>query len=158
MKHCKNIKAWTIYLTRRYIYVYIYILKWIGPWSDLYFLKIYLFIYFILTYVCVSSLLLSENHSNFKHEWVQVSFPKPCAIYVLWWKQQAGNIHVCKNEIINRLKKYKCLREPIHLKLLFFIWTNSENFFLHFYIWGSLNKFPDFFRIGTFIDSTHMKL
>ena len=23
---------------------------------------------------------------------------------------------------------------------------------------GSLNKFPDFFRMGTFIDSTHMKL
>ena len=23
---------------------------------------------------------------------------------------------------------------------------------------GSLNKFPAFFRIGTFIDSTHMKL
>ena len=23
---------------------------------------------------------------------------------------------------------------------------------------GSLNKFPDFFRKGTFIDSTHMKL
>ena len=26
------------------------------------------------------------------------------------------------------------------------------------YILGSLNKFPDFFRTGTFIDSTHMKL
>ena len=26
------------------------------------------------------------------------------------------------------------------------------------YIRGSLNKFPDFFRMGTFIDSTHMKL
>ena len=25
-------------------------------------------------------------------------------------------------------------------------------------IWGSLNKFPDFFCMGTFIDSTHMKL
>ena len=25
-------------------------------------------------------------------------------------------------------------------------------------IWGSLNKFPDFFRMNTFIDSTHMKL
>ena len=25
-------------------------------------------------------------------------------------------------------------------------------------IQGSLNKFPDFFRMGTFIDSTHMKL
>ena len=23
---------------------------------------------------------------------------------------------------------------------------------------GSSNKFPDFFRMGTFIDSTHMKL
>ena len=23
---------------------------------------------------------------------------------------------------------------------------------------GSLNKFPDFFRMGNFIDSTHMKL
>ena len=26
------------------------------------------------------------------------------------------------------------------------------------YIQGSLNKFPDFFRMGTFIDITHMKL
>ena len=26
------------------------------------------------------------------------------------------------------------------------------------YIRRSLNKFPDFFRVGTFIDSTHMKL
>ena len=26
------------------------------------------------------------------------------------------------------------------------------------YVRGSLNKFPDFFRTGTFIDSTHMKL
>ena len=28
----------------------------------------------------------------------------------------------------------------------------------YIYIRGSLNKFPDFFRIGTFIDSTRMKL
>ena len=27
-----------------------------------------------------------------------------------------------------------------------------------FMVRGSLNKFPDFFRMGTFIDSTHMKL
>ena len=26
------------------------------------------------------------------------------------------------------------------------------------HIRGSLNKFPDFFRMGTLIDSTHMKL
>ena len=25
-------------------------------------------------------------------------------------------------------------------------------------VWGAYDKFPDFFRMGTFIDSTHMKL
>ena len=30
--------------------------------------------------------------------------------------------------------------------------------YTHIHIRGSLNKFPDFFRMGTFIDSTHMKL
>ena len=29
---------------------------------------------------------------------------------------------------------------------------------IYIYTWGSLNKFPDFFCMGTFIDSTHMKL
>ena len=29
---------------------------------------------------------------------------------------------------------------------------------MYIYIQGSLNKFPDFFHMGTFIDSTHMKL
>ena len=30
--------------------------------------------------------------------------------------------------------------------------------YIYIYIRGSFNKFPDFFRMGTFIDSTHMKL
>ena len=30
--------------------------------------------------------------------------------------------------------------------------------FVCVYIQGSLNKFPDFFRMGTCIDSAHMKL
>ena len=30
--------------------------------------------------------------------------------------------------------------------------------YVYIYIRGSLNKFLDFFRKGTFIDSTHMKL
>ena len=29
--------------------------------------------------------------------------------------------------------------------------------YIYIYIRGSLNKFLDFFRMGTFIDSTHMK-
>ena len=36
----------------------------------------------------------------------------------------------------------------------FIIFSNSLSVLLR----GSLNKFPDFFRMGTFIDSTHMKL
>ena len=32
----------------------------------------------------------------------------------------------------------------------------SFTLYIHSYIRGSLNKFPDIFRMGTFIDSTHM--
>ena len=34
----------------------------------------------------------------------------------------------------------------------------TERIYIYIYIRGSLNKFSDFFRIGTFIDSTHMKI
>ena len=35
----------------------------------------------------------------------------------------------------------------------------AQNVFLLFlFVQGAYNKFPDFFRMGTFIDSTHMKL
>ena len=30
--------------------------------------------------------------------------------------------------------------------------------FIYIYIWGAYDKFPDFFRMDIFIDSTHMKL
>ena len=38
---------------------------------------------------------------------------------------------------------------------------NAKSSLLHIYILdirGAYDKFPDFYRIGTFIDSTHMKL
>ena len=35
---------------------------------------------------------------------------------------------------------------------------SSYNMLIYFCIRGSLNKFPDFFRMGTIIDSTRMKL
>ena len=34
----------------------------------------------------------------------------------------------------------------------------NEYIYIYIYLQGSLNKFPDFFRMGSFIDSTHMKL
>ena len=36
--------------------------------------------------------------------------------------------------------------------------SNNKIAIVSGYIRGSLNKFPDFFRMGTFIDSTHMRL
>ena len=44
----------------------------------------------------------------------------------------------------------------IHKSLLQLGLPYNQFFFTH--IRGSLNKFPNFFRMGTFIDSTHMKL
>ena len=41
------------------------------------------------------------------------------------------------------------------LLLAFFLYIYI---YIYIYIQGSLTKFPDFFRMGTFIDSTHMKL
>ena len=38
---------------------------------------------------------------------------------------------------------------------------NNMRIYIYIYIYilrGAYNKFPDFFRRGTFIDSTHMKL
>ena len=35
---------------------------------------------------------------------------------------------------------------------------STSYIYIYIYTRGSLNKFPDFFRMGTFIDSTHMKL
>ena len=38
-------------------------------------------------------------------------------------------------------------------------WSDMQTASSRFiYIRGSVNRFPDFFRMGTFIDSTHMKL
>ena len=56
----------------------------------------------------------------------------------------------------------------MHIYKIYKIWfelvlwyiNNWKSFNLEFflYIGGSLNKFPAFYRVGTFIDSTHRKL
>ena len=55
--------------------------------------------------------------------------------------------------------------ERLHLKILginyfvFFKGTRTNIYiYIYIYIRGSLNKSPDFLRMGTFIDSTHVKL
>ena len=52
----------------------------------------------------------------------------PCITLVLWWKTQAGNTHLCKNEINNSLKNANLLMDQCILKyLLFFsLWTNNK--------------------------------
>ena len=53
----------------------------------------------------------------------------------------------------NKNAIFICSFAPLYLWLCFFSrWDLSTE------VRGSLNKFPDLFRIGTFIESTHMKL
>ena len=83
-----------------------------------------------------------------KQEWVQILLSTPltrtCAYYVLWRKQQAGNIHtyihtyihmcvcknVCKNRI-NKFKKHKSLRGPSYLKHILILSLDLQQSSLH---------------------------
>ena len=47
---------------------------------------------------------------------------------------------------------FKNVINDMCLQIIYLIYMYKSN------IQGSLNKFPDFFSMGTFIDSTHMKL
>ena len=62
-----------------------------------------------------------ELTRNSKLELVQVSLStpltRPCAIYVLWRKQQAGNIDMFKNKI-NKLIKLKNTNLFVELPIL----------------------------------------
>ena len=42
--------------------------------------------------------------------------------------------------------------------LCMYIYIMCAFIYIYIYILGTHNKFPDFFCMGTFIDSTHMKL
>ena len=47
---------------------------------------------------------------------------------------------------------YKYMYIHIYVHTYIYVYT-----YMHIYIRGSLNKFPDFFRMGTFIDSIHIQ-
>ena len=59
-----------------------------------------------------------------------------------------------KNVISSKLWmfQYICIAKPGRHKK-----KRMEKLYIYIYVRGSLNKFPDFFRMCIFIDSTHMK-
>ena len=62
-----------------------------------------------------------------------------------------------KNWLHNIKKKcYIRMKNIIQAKNIFK--TLWQLYFSDTYIRGAYDKFPDFFRMGTFVDSTHMKL
>ena len=65
-------------------------------------------------------------------------------VKTLWLYTYLPQSSSSKNGIIN------------YINLLISTWVFKQG--LSFNLRWSLNKFPDFFRVGTFIDSTHMKL
>ena len=50
---------------------------------------------------------------------------------------------------------YVCIYRHIYMYIYGYI---CMYIYIYIYLRGACNKFPDFFRMGTFIDSTHMKL
>ena len=42
--------------------------------------------------------------------------------------------------------------------VFYFLHSNKMHLHVYTHVRGAYDKFPDFFRMGTFIDSTHMKL
>ena len=106
-----------------YIYIYIYIFRFRSQKRNKYFKvrrstkrfiffqRFFLFRSFI--HVCFQLVPF------FKHKWIQISLRNPfarlCAVYVLWRKQQAGNIHICKNKT----------NKENFLKIQIFSWTYS---------------------------------
>ena len=65
-------------------------------------------------------------------------------------KQSFLHLHISDSDLIF----YPCLIYPLNISFL----NSQDNLVTFSRVRGSLNKFPDFFRMGTFIDSTYMKL
>ena len=61
---------------------------------------------------------------------------RPCTIYVLRQKQQAGNIHIYNpSEQINKFRKYKSLRGPSCFKIHPYSFSGSQQLSLYIYIY-----------------------
>ena len=74
---------------------------------------------------------------------------------VMWNTQvQSQLANICTDTFIYLfITPYQSMLGYLCLTIIVF-----NHIFIHSYIHGSLNKFPEIFRMGTFIDSTHMKL
>ena len=78
-------------------------------------------------------------------------FNEPCALLFtrsFWEISLTPNFPEIISAMWNASKIWTCLAQSI---------SNKDNNY-KVYIRGSLNKFPGFFRMGTFIKSTHIKL
>ena len=53
---------------------------------------------------------------------------------------------------------YVCVQKFIVYSFLDTKWNRKPYIYIYPYRRGSLDKFPDFFRMDNFIDSTYMKL
>ena len=65
-----------------------------------------------------------------------------------------------KNNVTQKLLTYKShTHTHTHTHAHTHTHTHTHtHIYIYIYIRGAYNKFPDFFRMGTFIDSIHMKL
>ena len=109
---------------------------------------------------------------------IQVLNPRGGGAYILWFTDRLFRcittlqhdisiylyiyIHVCVNYSTSYLLATRTAVNTCNICCLFYFkWDGISDIYSYGsdeVIRGSLNRFPDFFRMGTFIDSTHMKL
>ena len=96
--------------------------------------------------------IFSKNHSQYCYS------NKPV---ILWMSKVIPYLDIlckCREQLCSGLPTMTFFMEVALLDQLYETVYSVFIIYIYIYIRGSLNKFPDFFRMGTFIDSTHMKL
>ena len=72
-------------------------------------------------------------------------------------KKETASINRVKRAFLDTRTQEPHIAPYIHTAWTY-LYTSKSEYNAKRQLRGSLNKFPDFFRMGTFIDSTHMKL
>ena len=78
-------------------------------------------------------------------------------------KREENKLHITPSKWTYNLSIFNFILRHSYWNNKFEIWSTSSAIkvgiclSIYIYIWSSYDKFPDFFRMGTFIDSTHMK-
>ena len=104
---------------------------------------------------------LVTNHTKVGDSWLLCPF----SLFLYSRKIARENLILLSNyrfsQILSAWESLKNKISDLIVSLIysfFFFLSHIQSIYQSIYLRGAYDKFPDFFRIGTFIDSKHMKL